>query len=77
MQRYKVSAVDQMRTPDRALILAGPVDVPSGDDIRSALAKIARIGPQTRIGLRSDSSRRRWRRLRISRILQLQCSMPI
>ena len=60
MNRYKVSAVDQMRTPDRALILAGPVDVPSVDDIRSALVEIARIGPQTRIGLRADASRRRW-----------------
>ena len=60
MSRYKISAVDQMRVRDRALVIGGPVGVISSSDLRSALIEIARIGPQTRFGLRADSSRRRW-----------------
>lgn len=57
---WRVTALDRPRMRERALSVAGPIDVPSREDLVGALRLIAACGPQARVGLQLDRTTARW-----------------
>lgn len=60
-QSVRPSVLDRMHAGTRIAVVTGPVRLPDAETARARLLAFARLGPSTRVALRPDGSRRRWR----------------